>query len=205
MSIVQQIMLKSTDHLQRIIAPVGGQGGVKMSYLCPNMDDDRALDVGERHRGTGTFKVRKPKVPEGGSDVAIRESPDELTLRAEEVDTPKAYIDVNHIKPERWSLSLVDADWYAFCQALYKGIEGKDWEEMNDSCKVLSKAVGVKKPREAQKARALWAMKAAKDRWEELYDPARKVNILGRSRTRLDLWDPIVALDKALKCVEDQY
>ena len=24
---------------------------------------------------------------------------------------------------------LVDHDWYAFCQALYKGIEGEDWGE----------------------------------------------------------------------------
>ena len=65
------------------------------------MDNHRAMDVGELHRGTGTFKVRKPKVPEGSSDVTVRESPDELTMRAEEVNTSKAYIDVNHIKPER--------------------------------------------------------------------------------------------------------
>ena len=37
-----------------------------------------------------------------------------------------------------------------------------------------------------------------------------KDNILGRNKTRLELWeehlkDPTVALDKALKCVEDQY
>ena len=89
------------------------------------VDSDRALD----RRGTGIFKVPKPKFPEGGSDVTIRESLDELTLRAEEVNTSKAYVDVNHIKPERWGPHLVDADWYAFCQALYKGIEGKDWEE----------------------------------------------------------------------------
>ena len=58
---------------------------------------------------------------------------------------------------------LVDADWYAFCQALYKGIGGKDWEEMYDSCKIMSSMdVGVKKPQEAQKARALWAMKSAR-------------------------------------------
>ena len=43
------------------------------------------------------------------------------TLRAEEVNTSKALIDVNHIEPERWILPLIDADWYA-------GIEGKDWE-----------------------------------------------------------------------------
>ena len=35
------------------------------------------------------------------------------------------------------------------------------------------------KPQEAQKAGAQWAMKAAKDRKEEFYDPARKDNILG--------------------------
>ena len=39
-------------------------------------------------------------------------------------------------------------------------------------------------------------------------DPDRKDNILERSNTRLELWeehlkDPIVALDKALKCVEN--
>ena len=36
MSIVQEIKLKSRDYLWRISAPVGGQGGVTMSYLCPN-------------------------------------------------------------------------------------------------------------------------------------------------------------------------
>ena len=56
----------------------------------------------------------------------------------------------------------------------------------------------VKKPQEAQNA-----VKAAKDAGEESYDPGREDNILGRKA----LWeehlkDPIVALDKALKCVE---
>ena len=46
-------------------------------------------------------------------------------------------------------------------------------------------------------------MKAAKDRREVFYDPARKDNILGRNETRLEL--PIAALDEAPKCVEDQY
>ena len=113
--------------------------------------------------------------------MTVRESPDELTLRAEEVNTSKALIDVNHIELEKWGPLLVDADRYAFCQALYKGIEGKDGEEMYNSYKVISKAVGVKKPQAAQKAKALWAMKTAKDRREEFYDPARKDNILRRN------------------------
>ena len=36
LSIVHQIMLRSTDYLRRIIAPVGGQGGVTLSCLCPH-------------------------------------------------------------------------------------------------------------------------------------------------------------------------
>ena len=51
-------------------------------------------------------------------------------------------------------------------------------------------------------------MKTAKDRGEVSHYTERKDNILGRNKTRLELWeehlkDPIVALDRALKCVEN--
>ena len=36
LSIVQEIMIRSTDYWRRIIAPAGRQGGVTMSYLCPH-------------------------------------------------------------------------------------------------------------------------------------------------------------------------
>ena len=35
LSIVHEIMIRSTGYLRRIIAPAGEQGGVTMSYLCP--------------------------------------------------------------------------------------------------------------------------------------------------------------------------
>ena len=35
MSVVQGILLR-TDFLRRIISPVGGQGGVTLSYVCPH-------------------------------------------------------------------------------------------------------------------------------------------------------------------------
>ena len=59
---------------------------------------------------------------------------------------------------------------------------------------------------EAQKAKAFWKMKAAKDAGEEYYDPAREDDILGRNKTISALWeehlkDPMVAVDQALKCV----
>ena len=48
---------------------------------------------------------------------------------------------------------LVDADWYAFCQAIYKGIEGSEWEERDDfHYREMSKAAGSQKAeRESQK------------------------------------------------------
>ena len=70
--------------------------------------------------------------------------------------TWKSYINVDHIAKERWSPPLVDTDWHAFFQALYKGIEGEDWRELYDAYKEMSRAVGVKKPQEAQKVKALW-------------------------------------------------
>ena len=70
--------------------------------------------------------------------------------------TWKSYINVDHVAKERWSPPLVDADWHAFCQALYKGIEGEDWGELYDAHKERSRAVGVKKPQEPRKQKPFW-------------------------------------------------
>ena len=51
---------------------------------------------------------------------------DELTLRADEVGTLKACVLIDHIEDDRWEPQLVDADWHAFCLAIYRGIEGMD-------------------------------------------------------------------------------
>ena len=93
-------------------------------------DNHRAFEVGYLNEGLGKFKVRRPKGSEGYPELTVRESPDELTLRAEEVGTWKSYINVDHTEKERWGPPLVVADWHTFCQALYKGIEGEDLGEL---------------------------------------------------------------------------
>ena len=142
----------------------------------------------------------------------VRESPDELTLRAEEVGTLNVCANVDHMERERWGPPWRITTGVPSCQALYEGIEGEDWEDTYFSYKEMSRAVGVKKPQEAQKAKALWTMKgeAAKDAGEEYYDPTSEESIKGRNETRLALWeehlkDPIVALDNAQKCVDVRY
>ena len=154
--------------------------------------------------------MRRPKFEEGCPEASIREVPEELTLRAEVVGSQKSCINVDHIAEDRWRPPLVDADWHAFCRAIYKGIEGSEWENLYEHCKEMSKAAGVTKPYESSKAEALWMTKAARDSGEDFHDPERKDSILGRSQTRQEQWrehlkDPIVALDKALRFLEKPY
>ena len=158
------------------------------------------------YEGLGKFKVRRPKGSEGYPEVTVRESPNDLTLREEEVGTWKSYIDVDHTQKERWGPPLVDYDWYAFCQALCKGIEGEDWEEMYESYKEMSRAVGVKKSQEVQKAKAFWKMKAAKDRKEAFLRSGSQRQRFLRSTMRLEehLKDPICCAGQSLE-VDSQY
>ena len=58
---------------------------------------------------------------------------------------------------------------------------------MYEVYKEMIRAVGVKKPQESQKAKALWQMKAARDVGEECYDPTREDNSKGGNETRLAL------------------
>ena len=94
------------------------------------VDNHSALDVGDLKKGTRSFEVRRCE--EEGHEVSIREGPEELTLRTEEVRSKKSCINVDHIAQDRWGPPLVDADWHAFWQAMYKVIEGSDWEEWYD-------------------------------------------------------------------------
>ena len=75
------------------------------------IDNERALEDGHLDQGMGKFRVRRPKVPEGCPDVTVSKSPDELTLRAEEVGALKTNINVHNIEEERWGPSSVDYDW----------------------------------------------------------------------------------------------
>ena len=78
---------------------------------------------------------------------------------------------------------------------------------------LMKKVSGRSKKKEVRvkRAKAFWAMTAAKDRSEDFFDPACKDHILGRNQTRQELRrehlkDPAEeALDKALKFLENQY
>ena len=90
-----------------------------------------------------------------------------------------------------------------------KGMEGKEWEELYHHYSELSRLQELRSRVKVKKPKAFWAMKAL-ERCEEYYDPARKEDTLGRTKTRLEWWeehlkDPVPALAKALECLENPY
>ena len=122
----------------------------------------------------------------------VRESLEELTLRAEEVRTQKSCINVDHIAEERRGPPLVDAelatDWHA--------LKEKTGRDFNDCYKEVSRAAGVKKPQEAQKNESPVQERSRSQRQHlgeklfftpDFYRPAeRKI----RARTQLPLTVP---------------
>ena len=76
-------------------------------------------------RGMRPFYVQKPKFSEDDPEAAIREGADELTLRAEEVTTLKACINIDHIEDGRWGPPLADAGWHASATQFTKELKGR--------------------------------------------------------------------------------
>ena len=66
------------------------------------VDNHCALDAGHLNEGTRSFEVRGRKLEDECPEVSIREGPEEVTLRAEEVGSQKACINVGHIAEDRW-------------------------------------------------------------------------------------------------------
>ena len=64
------------------------------------------------------------------------------------------------IAKEREYVAVMSVGLPGVCRALCKDIVGEDWRELYDPYRDMCRAVGVKKPQEGQKVKALWKMKA---------------------------------------------
>ena len=67
------------------------------------VDNRRAVEVGQLRRGTRSVTVEKPRFSEDCPEASIREKPEELTLRAEEVGALNACKNIDHIEADRWA------------------------------------------------------------------------------------------------------
>ena len=78
------------------------------------------------------------------SSEVTREEADEVTLRAHEEGVRRTFIGTTN-RGRSIGVPLVDADWHAFCQAIYQEIEGQEWEAMYYHHKELHQAVRTQK------------------------------------------------------------
>ena len=113
--------------------------------------------------------IWRKKVQESGKAKVRDRSPgngaDELALRAHEHGVVRSFIDTTNVRNKRWEgAQLVDEDWHASCQAIYKGVEGREWETMYFQFQEMHHAVYSKKSDENNKAKVLWALTEAKDK-----------------------------------------
>ena len=100
--------------------PEKRDGGERM-FLGSSQDWDL-------ERETKLKKLVKPKFPTDFPGAVIQEGADELTLRADEEEVVRSFIDATNVGNQRWEPPLVDEDFHAICQATYKGVEEPEWE-----------------------------------------------------------------------------
>ena len=60
-------------------------------------------------------------------EASIREGPEELTFRIEEVCSKKSCINVDHNAQDRWGPPLVDADWHTISTKVSKEETGNNY------------------------------------------------------------------------------
>ena len=62
----------------------------------------------------------------------------------------------------------MDEDWHAIYQAIFRGIEGEEWERFCYNYVELHKAVNIMKPSNNHKAKALVVDERRQDKWRSL-------------------------------------
>ena len=67
---------------------------------------------------------------------------DELTLRSGEEGTQRAFIGATNVGVDE-ELRLVDEDWHASCQAIFRGVDGEKWERLYHKYVELHQAVNL--------------------------------------------------------------
>ena len=143
------------------------------------VDNRRAVEVGLLTEGISAFWIKKPKFEAESPDAIVREGPEESTLRAEEVGTPKSCININHGGREHpWSMMI----GMHFAKRYTK----RSWAASGSNCTGTTKRLvgqpGAKKPSDNQKAKSLWKKRAARDRERNFMVRTVQITLQGRKR-----------------------
>ena len=106
-------------------------------------DTHEAVEVGDVETTMELRPVVKPKFT----------AADELTLRRKEEGMLRTSIDTTNEGDNRWAPPLVDEDWYAICQAIFKGVEGANGIPCTTSTRSCTKRSTSRNQRQTRRLR----------------------------------------------------
>ena len=173
------------------------------------MDNNEAVKIGHLEKNSEAIKVVRPKFDKESfpNAVILREGVDELTLREGEEGLLRTCVDPTKVKVDRWGPSLVDEEWHAVCQAIYKRVEGAEWENLRYKFVEINMEFNVRHQSGSSRAKTLRKVRDAKERGDEHYDQTSEHNIVNRDRFgrnfgKKHLQNPALALAEALRRVD---
>ena len=135
-SIVQEITLRSTDYLRCIIAPVGGQGGVAMSCLCPHCNSFPLEDCiwwvsGENIQSGGAQFVEKSTT---GSNRTGCQSYKQVTVLSrprysKHMHYLRAFVQIWSMRQSYWRISK-KMEMKEYCEGTGQGEQKRSYERL---------------------------------------------------------------------------
>ena len=96
------------------------------------VDSREAVKIGDWVKTVESLSVVEPKCTSDFPEAVVREGADELTPR-----------DTVNVGNSRWEPPLVDGDWHANGQAIYKGVVGAEWENFYHKVAALRTLRGI--------------------------------------------------------------
>ena len=117
-----------------------------------------AVKIGDLERETRSKKGVKPKFTTHIFGAVIREGADTLNLRAHEEGVLHTFIDTTKVGNKGGGHRQLTRTGTPSARQFFQGVEGPEWEAMNDQYKDLHQAVKSKKSGETKKAKVLWVL-----------------------------------------------
>ena len=134
------------------------------------VDNHEAVEVGDIEKKLVSKPVVRPKFTTQFPEAVVREGADEVTLREEEEEEEEGILHRYHeCERQQMEATARGCGLARKCQAIFEGVEGSEWEAMYYKKKELQQAVKFKKSEENKNAKALWALKEAKDKGVAFY------------------------------------
>ena len=87
------------------------------------MNNHEAVKLADLEKTLESLLVVKLQFTTEFLEPVVREGVDELTLRREREGMLRTFLDTANA-------GLVNEDWHAICQAIYKGFEEAEWENL---------------------------------------------------------------------------